>query len=352
MSKKHASSVAAKDTPYRRIVILVAGLAVAIGVFAGISMIARGIGGDEKKIADALVATLKEPYINGQVAFAQQSQTGTMEAKGSFQSENLAKVSLDAKLEGEMQNHKIDVPLQVFGDLKASSVYVHASNLTTLVDMAGANIPAIKADLSAMADKIDGKWLHIEQKDSRAGVCASKLADVVARDEGATKKIINIYKDNRFIEVEKVEDKSPAREYTVHMNDEKLKSFIKALQRHEVYTSIKECKDAGTLFANEPESTQQTQSSSQAQEPEPATVKLTVQDGKIVNLASSSTLNSQMSTSRISLNFAKNKPLQNPQGEVVEYTELQSNMSSLGRIMQEQLQAAQQQSATQQSGAM
>lgn len=333
------------DTPYRRIAILGISLVAAVSVLVGVSMIARGFGGDEKRLATAIVTTLKEPYINGQVSLAQQSQTGTIEVKGSFRSQNLTKVSLDAKLEGKIQDQSIDIPVKVFADLPDATTYVHANNLSTFVGAIGGNLPDIEPDLSAMAAKIDGKWLRIQQKDSKTGACVAKLSEKLTDDSSVAKSFASIYQKNRFLQVDKVEKLDDRHEYTVQLDNDKLKSFVQTLQKHEVYTSIAECKEVDTapVEATAP----QTQPKNQA-----ITVKLTVKDDKIINLMSVTSVNGQASTSRIAFNFAKDKPLEAPKGDIVEHTELQSHMTSIARIMQEQFQAAQQQGSLQQGASM
>lgn len=353
MSKKRQIvSVGKFDTPYQRMLVLIAGLVIVIGVFFAINAVARGLGGNEKKLAEALFMTLKQPYINGQLSLAQQAQANTFDAKGTFRIDNLKKISLEATMNGTLGEQTVNLPVKVYGDLAQNTTYIHVEKSHELVTTLTASAPTIKSDLTAIADRIDGKWLRINQSKNKIGTCTSDLFAKLSKDEAAAKELTGIYASNRFIQVEDVKNQGNKEEYTTRFDKKAFQGFMKSLKSKELFTSLKSC-DASydPLGVEQPEAA--SSQSQQVQQSEPKnTTKVTVADGKIVNVVSVSSLGNQVNTNQVALDFTKGSALSAPTENIVEYDTLQPYMASLGRIAQQQQAASQQGAFQQQSRAI
>lgn len=354
MLKKGQSKLRTEqDTPYRRIVLLAVGLVVVILAFFMLNLIARGFGGDEKKLATALFNTLKEPYINGQISLAQKSQTNTFDVNGSFHTEKLSKIALDAVVKGELQNQRVELPVKFYSDSNKDTMYVQLSGMQSMVDMISTVAPILKPDFAAISEKIDGKWLQLQQKkDNSATTCGGKMLAKLTDDKSVTSSLVKIYSKSRFLKVEKVEAAANgARDYTVSVDSDSVQSFIKEVTAIKAFTSIEECKDVLKTVNSAENSQTQTQEQTAGAEKKPvATQVVTVKDDKIVGLASTDMANNQVNTNKVSLSFDKGAPLHAPTEGIVEYKEIESNIVSLGGIFRQQMQQVQQN--PQQSGAM
>lgn len=354
MSKKRQIvSVSKFDTPYQRMLILVVGLVVVIAAFFVVNTIVRGLGGNEKKLAEALVTTIRQPYINGQLSLAQQAQANTFDAKGTFQIENLKKISLEATMNGSLGEQTINLPVKLYGDLAQNTTYIHLEKSHELVNTLATSAPTIKSDLTAIADRIDGKWLRIKQNKntSKVGTCTSELFAKLAEDQSAARELTNVYAGNRFIRVEGVKKQGDKEEYTTRFDKKSFQGFMKSLKSKSFFTSIKSCDSSYDPLGVEQSDTTATQSQQTQQQQTTNTTKITVSDGKIVSIVSVASLGNQVNTNRISLNFASGKSLSAPTDNIVEYDTLQPYMASLGRIAQQQ-QASQQNALQQQSSAI
>lgn len=346
MSKKRqVVSMGKFDTPYQRMLVLAAGLILVIAAFFVINTVARGLGGNEKKLVEALFTTLKQPHINGRISLAQQAQANTFDARGTFQIDNLKKVSLEATMNGNLGDQTVNLPVKVYGDLAQNTTYIHLEKSHELVNTLAASAPTVKSDLTAIADRIDGKWLRINQSKNKVGTCTAELFEKIAKDESAAKELTNAYTGNRFIQVEDLKKLGDKEEYTARFDKEAFQGFMKSLKSKEFFKSTKSCDSSyDPLGAEQSNTTTQTQ---QQQQPK-NTTKITVSDGKITNVVSVSSLGNQVNTNQIALDFAQGKTLNAPTDNIVEYDTLQPYMASLGRIAQQQQQQAAQQSALQQ----
>lgn len=342
MSKKKQFLSSRKlDSPYRRMVFLVVGLILAIGVLLIANTVARGLGGHEKKIAEALFATIEQPYISGKIELSQQSQTDSFDMKGSFKAENLSKVSAEVTARSKGEGRDLVLPVKLYTDLKKQDAYLHASNVHEAVGAISAAAPQLQGDLSAIADRIDGKWLHLPQQNSKMNICTSGLADVLTKNPEVAKELVSVYTKNRFLAVDDVKDKGRGeKEYTVHADDKVAKKFLDALKAKEFFKSTKSCDASYDPLGLE-------QSSGQPQSPQVArTSKLTVADGKIVSMTYVSSAGSLLNSSRLDFNFTPTgNKLTAPTEGIVEYAELQPYVSAIGSAVQQQ--AANQQGSPQ-----
>ena len=329
------------DSPYARVGILFAGIIIALGLIFVINFIARGMGGNEKKLMEALVATLQEPRINGEFSLAQQAQTNTFDAKGTFSVDKLQKLALNGEVNGLYQNEQLKVPVQAFMDVEKSDTYIRITNGQKLADTISASAPTLKNDLNSISNKINDKWLFIEQGENKSNTCTADLFKKIASDENAAKDVAGVFVGNRFLAVDSLEQKNDTtQEFTVRYDEKAMSGFIKSLKSKEYFKSIKTCDETYDPMGTEAAaaaSSQNQAAQQKAAEPE-VTTKVTVEDNRITNLVTVSSLNEQVNTTRVSFNFKPGDALKAPEQDIVSSNVLKDEMSSLGQMLQQQQQ--------------
>lgn len=338
------------DSPYQRVGLLAVGIVVAVGLIFAINFIVSSLGGNERRLADAIFATLKEPRINGQLSLAQQAQTNTFDAKGTFSIDKLQKASLKGEVNGTFQGETLKIPVELFGNFTNNTTYVRVENAPKLANAIGGSAPTIKPDLDSIAAKINSKWLRISQADNKGNTCTTQLFKKIASDENVARDVTGIYAGNRFMTVAKMEDKgADTQEYTVDYNADAMGSFIKTLKTKDYFKAIKACEDSYDPLGTEAAAQQPQQAKNQQTPEAKTTTKLTVKNGRLASLVAVSSLNNQINTTRLSFDYKPGQPLKAPTESIVDSSEIQSEMASLGRIVQ---QAQQQQQQQQQSSAL
>lgn len=343
MSESRAKKPAGKfESPYQRVLILVGLIIAVIAAIFLFNVVARGLGGDEKRLIEAITTTLKQPRINGEFSLAQQAQTNTFDAKGTFSVDNLKQAALKGEINGSFQGETLNVPIQIHGDLEKNTTYIRVSNAQKLADTIGGSAPTIKNDLNSIATKINEKWLQIKQSDNKANTCTAALFDKIANDPATAGELTSAYAGNRFLNVESVEQKDGGKqEFTVKYDNKAMEGFIKSLKTKELFKSTKDCDTTYDPLGTEAAATQGAQQSAQAKDANTSTTKITVDsDNKITNFVSVSSVNNQVNTTRISLGYNPGDKLVPPTQDIVDYSSLQKELSSLGQIFQQQQQSA------------
>lgn len=337
------------DSPYRRVGILALCIIAALALIFAWTFVARAFGGNEAKLMEAVVNTLKQPRINGQFSLAQQAQTNTFSMKGSFVAQDLNKLSLTGELDGAYQGEQLKVPLKAYSDIKQGTTYVNISNAPQVAETIGASAPTLKPDLTSLAGKIDNKWVKIQQGKNTANSCTSDLFSKISTDSDAAKQLANIFSGNRFLVVDGVEKKSDTTQiYKVKYNEDAMTGFIKSLKASSFFKATKSCDSVydplGTEAAATAKASSSTQQAAQSQKSS-ITTKMTATNGRITDITVVSSLNNQVNTSRISLDFKSGQPLTAPTDNIIESSSIQQEMTSLGKIFQQQQLQQQQQSA-------
>ena len=328
------------ESPYQRIGILLLAILLVLGLIFVVNLVARGLGGNEAKLMQAVMMTLKEPRINGQLSLAQQAQANTFDMKGTFSIEKLKKISLDGEVNGAYQNEQLKIPVKAYMNLDQHVTFLNVANAAKVADVIGANAPTIKDDLSSLAHKVDGKWVRIQQQANTSNTCTSELFAKLSRDQDAAKQVAGIFANNRFLSVEGVVQKDDTtQEYTVRYDEEAMTGFIKSLKATEFFKSTKSCNDTFDPLGTEATSAAKAttpQASQKASQQAKVTTKMTVRDDRVRDIVVVSSLNNQVNTTRVSLDFKSGTPLAAPASDIVESAAIQQEISSLGKIFQQQ----------------
>ena len=345
MSESRAKKPAGKfESPYQRVLILIGVIIAVIAAIFIFNLVARGLGGDEKRLIEAITTTLKQPRINGEFSLAQQAQTNTFDAKGTFSVDNLKQAALKGEINGTFQGETLNIPIQLHGDLEKSTTYIRVSNAQKLSDAIGGSAPTIKDDLNSIASKINDKWLRMKQSDNKANTCTTALFDKIANNPATAGELTSAYAGNRFLNVEGVEQKDGGKqEYTVKYDNKAMEGFVKSLKTKDLFKSTKECDTTYDPLGTEAAAAQSAKApqAEKAKDESTSTTKITVDsDNKITNFVSVSSLNNQVNTTRISLGYQPGDKLIPPTQDIVDYSSLQAELSSLGRIFQQQQQSA------------
>lgn len=349
MSESRAKKIVGKlDSPYQRIGVLLVGMAVAIALVFGINMIVQGFGGNEKKIADALISTLKEDRINGEFTLAQQAQTNTFDAKGTFSVDNLKKAELSAQINGKFQDDTLNIPLKVASDFESGVTYIHVSNAENTAKTISSSAPAIEKDLTSIAQKINDKWVKLDQgKDANGNNCVVQLFEKVGQSEDGAKQLAKAYTDNRFIKVSDVEVKDSGREeYTVEYNQEEMAGFVRSIKQTDIFKSTDGCDETFDLLNSQATAQQPVQQQSEDSNND---TKIIVENGKIVEMVNVTSVENQVNTVRVALNFEKGDAIAMPTENIIKYEALQSELASLGKLFQQSQSSAAGQQGIQQT---
>lgn len=349
MSESRAKKFVGKlDSPYQRVGVLLVGMAVAIALVFGINMIVQGFGGNEKKIADALINTLKEDRINGEFTLAQQAQTNTFDAKGTFSVDNLKKAELSTQINGKFQDDTLNIPLKVASDFEAGTTYVHVSNAENTAKTIASSAPSIEKDLTSIAQKINDKWVKLDQeKDATGNNCVVQLFEKVGQSEDGAKQFAKAYTSNRFIKVSDVEVKDSGREeYTVEYNQDEMAGFVRSIKQTDIFKSTDGCDETFDLLNSQATAQQPAQQQSEDSNND---TKIIVENGKIVEMVNVTSVENQVNTVRVALNFEKGDTVAMPTENIVKYEALQSELASLGKLFQQSQSSAAGQQGIQQT---
>lgn len=341
MSESKANrSAAIKDGPYRRIAILIVICVAAVLLLFAVNVLARGFGGNEKRLAEVLAKSLSEPYLHAKFDVSRQAQTNSFGIKGDIHSVKLKDISADLTVTASAQSQSLNIPVEVYGALGDDpTVYVKGSKLDTLADMIGQSTPQINADIASISEKLEGKWLVIPQADTSASSCVSSILEDVQSNPDTAKKIGKLYLKNRFIVVESIEEKGGgAEEYTVRYDNDALSGFTNDIKKEDFYKSVDACADDLEV----PGSVEQPQQPQGADMPESdSTTKLLVEGGKVTSINSTSSYEGRVDTFSASVDYKKGKQLAAPTQNTVKVESIKSEITSVTRfIMQQQMAAS------------
>lgn len=337
MSESKAKrAVVGQDSPYRRVLILVVICVVGVVVLFVANVVARGFGGDERRLAEAFATSMKQPYIHANFDVSRQAQTNSFSMKGDVYSVELKDISADLTVSAAAQSQDLKLPVKLYATLgDDAKFYVKGSNLDTLADMIGEGTPQINADLVSISKKLNDKWLFIPQSDTAASSCVSAVVEKLQTDHEAAQDVAKLYLKNRFIVVDGVTEKgTDSQEYTVRYKHDELSDFVKKLKQQEFYTSIKSCSDDLQVPSG---TTQQTQAAPESE----STTKVLVEQGKITSINSTTSYEGRVDTFSASVNYEKGKKLTAPTEDIVKIDSIRSEITSVTRfIMQQQMAAS------------
>ncbi len=350
MTKDHTSHEASSshDGPYRRVGILVLISVIIIAVFLGISVIARGFGGNEKRLAEAFITTLQEPYINGSFGMSNQTQVNKFELEGKLQYTNGEAAALESEISlSEEGGEDIQVPVDVRVNLQDTpEYYIKASALEEVARPFGEMMPAINADLISIADKIDSRWLRYAPEGDETQGCAMSIFEAMQDNEDAVKELTRAYMSHRFINVNSVDKKSNSTQvYKVAVDNDTLTKFTKKLYQTDFVGDIDACQDA----VKEAELPTPSQPQQQPTPEQTAKTSITVRDGLIVSMSASNAAQQSAGSFSIALDFDEND-ITMPSEDIVESSTIQHEMKSITEYILEQQQQATQQQAPGMSG--
>lgn len=342
MVKGRASQAANRpsDGPYRRVGILVIVSVAIVVLLFGVNMIARGLGGNERRLAEAFIATLQQPYINGSVSLSNQSQMSSFAVEGDVKFINGQALQADTTITlGEGEEGAVEVPLDVRADLSDSGVYyLKASSLEKIARPLGELIPAINADILSIAEKTDGKWLKYEPNTSDSGSCMPAIMKQLQEDDAAAKEITRVYMSHRFIDVSSVDKKNESTQvYTVQLDNQAMAKFTEKIYQAKFVGEIDECDEVVAQMTASPQQPEVQPEQNQVQS---AAVTLTVKDGMLVGIQSSQAAQSSVNSLSVTLDF-KESEITMPQGETVSADSIQHEVKAIGEFIVEQ-QASQQ----------
>lgn len=327
------------DSPYGRMGTLVVGIVLVLGLVFVINVVVRGLGGDEKRLADALVESLRQPRINGTLSVAQQNQqSSSLGVQGTFSVERQSQMSFDGKLVGTSQNQSIEIPLKAYGDLPQSTAYVRVSDAQKVAELFG-GFTAIRSDIDSIATKINDKWVRIKQKDSQAANCTTKLFETVSRDNQASGELAKLYLGHRFITVSSRQDVSETKQvYSLSFDQDALKGFIEGLKQTTLFKSTKGCDSSYSfLDTSDTTATQQTAATKQS----PTETKITVENGKFAKFVSVSNNSGKVDAVNVTFDYTGGDPLKAPTENIIETSELQTELLSIGKAIQSAAAASQ-----------
>lgn len=333
------------DGPYRRVGILVIVSVVIVALLFGVNMIARGLGGNERRLAEAFIATLQEPYINGSISLSNQSQVNSFAIDGDMKYINGQALQVDSTITlGEGEEGVVKVPLEARADLSGDGVYyMKASSLDKIARPLGEAIPAINADILSIAEKTDGKWLKYEPDSSDRGSCMPAIMKQLQENDGAIKEVTRAYMSHRFVDVSSVDRKDDSTQvYTVQLDSQALAKFTDKIYQTKFVGEIDECDELVAQVASGAQQPQAQPNQDQDQT-QPAAATLTVKDGKVIGLQSSQAVQSTVNSLSVSLDF-KESEIAMPQGDTVSADSIQHEVKAIGEFIVEQ-QASQQPSA-------
>lgn len=340
MADSRPKSIKGKmDSPYQRMGVLLAGIVVAVGLIFGVNMFVQALGGNDKKLAEALLTTLQQERINGEFSLATQAQSNTFDAKGSFSVADMTRAEVDAEVNGQFGEETLRIPLKLRADFAKGVTYVRVANAQKVADSIASAAPSIESDLDSIAKKIDNNWLKMGEDTSASNTCTSRLFEKVAADENAAKEMAGVYAGNRFLNVSNVETKDSGREeYTVEIDDTAMSDFVTSIKQTDFFADTEGCDETFDLLgaeANAEASAAQAQAGTQ-DEGVTTDTKVIVDDGKIVEFVTVSSLNNQVNTTRVSFDFEEGASIDMPTKDIVSYDAIQTELSSLGELFQEQ----------------
>lgn len=335
---KANQNMVTKDGPYRRIAILAVVCVAAVVLLFAINVLARGFGGNEKRLAEILSTSLSEPYIHAKFDVSRQAQTNSFAIKGDVHSVKLKDISADLTVTAAAQSQSLNIPVEVYADLEDDSTfYIKGSKLDTLADMIGQSTPQINADIVSISEKLETKWLMIPQADNSASSCVSSILEKVQSNPKTAQQIGKLYLKNRFIIVESIEEKGGgSEEYTIRYDNDALTGFTKDIKQEDFYKNTDACEEDLEV----PGATGQTQQTQAIPESD-STTKLLVEDGKITSINSSTSYEGRVDTFSAAVDYKKGKQLSPPTQNIVEVDSIKSEITSVTRfIMQQQMAAS------------
>lgn len=337
-----------KDGPYRRVGILVLISVVIIVLLFGINAIAKGLGGDERRLAEAVIATMQKPYINGSLDLSHQAQMSAVSIQSDIKFANGKALQADSTIKlGEDAGEKVEIPLNIRADFsKPSAYYINASSLDKIAKPLGSTIPELNADLLSVADKIDGKWLKYEPAQGASDGCTFEIMRKIQSDEAAVKEVTRTYMSHRFIDVSSVDKKNKTTQvYKVELDSQELTNFSNGLYEAKFVKKIAACKDAvAQAKAATAQASQQKQPKNKSA-PQNPTATITVKDKLVVDVTSSQAAQSGASTVSLALDFGKNS-ITMPSENIIDADAVKHEAEAIGKFIIEQ-QASQQQNQQQ-----
>lgn len=346
MNKKSLANVP-KDT-IKRIATVAGALVLLIGAIFLINIIMRGTGENERRIAEAVIASLEQKNIAGEFDISQQAQVQSMSATGAFkvQKHNLYGGEGVVKIGGE-DGKTTEVPLEAIGSIKDSQIFVKVGNTEKIVGLMGSQTGEMKPMIDSIAKKINERWLHIPQKDDEASDCTTRLLTTLSTDKSAQKEATDAYIANRFIEVKDVKQEGDNTVYTVITDQKALKGFFTSIKSKSFFKKQPLCSASydpmGLETAQSPQQQQPQQPQAQAPKNTPPTpFRIAVnKDGLLASLSSQQRAQDGVSTAQVKFSYQAVDPIALPTENIVEFDTISGEVQQIaGAFAQQQQQAA------------
>lgn len=343
-------TIAQTNTPratLKRIVIVVGVIALVVGAGFLVTVLMRGTGKHEREIAQAVFASLGQDNMKASFDLSQQGQVQAMTAKGSFslQDRDMYQGQLDVSVGQE--ESAVEVPIKVAGSAEQSQLYIRLSNSAAIIDTFGAQTGEAKPMLDSIAQKINDKWVRVEQQDSGVADCTGQLFSALSDSKEAQSQMTDAYIAHRFIVVREAEQRGDLTEYTVTTDRGALGGFFKALKSKDFFKKQDACNASyDPLGLEEPAQAQAPQQTGAAKAPQSPLVITVNKKGLISSLSLQQRGAEGVVSAKAGLSYASTDPISLPDDDVIEFSSIASEVEQVVGAVSRQQQALNQQPTT------
>lgn len=332
-----------------RVTMVIGTIALLVGAVFLINIIMRGTGENERRIAEALIASIEQDSISAEFDLSQQAQVQSMSAKGSFELQQHDMYAGDLSVTMGSEEEETDIPLKVAGSAKDSQLFVHVGNASEIVDMIGTQSGEMKPMLDSVAGKINDKWLHIPQQKSEVTDCTGQLLTALSVDKDAQKQTTDAYIANRFVVVREVQQKAEDTIYTVTTDKNALRGFFSSIKTKEFFKKQDACNASYDPLGldQSPQPIQQgVAQQPAAQQATPATIHISVnKKGLISGVSSQQRASDGVVAATVDMKYRKNEPITLPVDNIVEFESISGEVQQVVGAMSQQQQSLNQQQA-------
>lgn len=330
-----------------RVAMVVGAIGLLIGAVFLINLVMRGTGENERRIAEALMASIGQDNLSAEFDVSQQAQVQSTSVKGSVRLRDHTLYSGEASISTGSEEAKTNIPLKIAGDTENSLLFVHLSNASQVVDMVGVQAGEMKPMLDSIAEKINDKWLRIPQQTSEVTDCTGQLMSVLAADKDAQKQATDAYIANRFVVVREVQEKGENTVYTVTTDKGAMRGFFSSLKSKEFFKKQDACNasyDPLGLDAPKQPAQQGATQQPNTQQAAPATLHISVnKKGLISKIASVQRASDGVLSASVDLGYRKEEKIELPSENIVEFASISGEVQQVVGAMSQQQQMLNQQ---------
>jgi hypothetical protein len=323
----------------KRVALLGGILIVATGAVFGVNALMRGSGKHERALAEALLASIGQNYVQAKVDLSQQGQAQSLSLSGALSLQKQDRYKGEMTLEVDSGEDSTKVPLQVIGSASDSELFVQVSNASAVIDAFGAQSGEAKPMLDSIAKKVSDKWLHIPQKESAVTDCNGQLFSALSKDKRAQQEVVDAYVANRFIVVREVKMSGDATTYTATSDKKALRGFFKSLKSKDFFKKQDACNASyDPLGLEAPQQSQTGQSSSAQGESVPVQITVNKQ-GRISGVNASQRASDGISTLAVEINYKPTDKIALPADNIIEFSSISSEVEQVAGSIARQQQA-------------